>query len=93
MASAWFSINVISHVFAAYVIGYMISDSCDFSQLEIPIRYKYYIMTSSNGNIFCVTAPLWGESTGHRWIPSQRPMTQSFEAFFDLRLNKRLSKQ
>ena len=25
--------------------------------------------TSSHGNIFCVTGPLWGESTGHRWIP------------------------
>ena len=26
-------------------------------------------MTSSNGNIFRDTGPLWGESTGHRWIP------------------------
>ena len=25
------------------------------------------MMTSSNGNTFCVTGPLWGESTGHRW--------------------------
>ena len=29
----------------------------------------YIMMTSSNGNIFRVTGPLWGESTGHRWIP------------------------
>ena len=27
------------------------------------------MMTSSNGNIFCVTGHLWRESTGHRWIP------------------------
>ena len=27
------------------------------------------------------------------WIFSQRPMTQSFDVFFDLRLNERLSKQ
>ena len=27
------------------------------------------MMTSSNGNIFLFTGPLWGESTGHRWIP------------------------
>ena len=27
------------------------------------------MMMSSNGNIFHVTGPLWGESTGHRWIP------------------------
>ena len=26
-------------------------------------------MTSSNGGIFCVTGPLWGESTGHRLVP------------------------
>ena len=26
-------------------------------------------MTSSNGNIFRVTGPLWGESIGHWWIP------------------------
>ena len=29
----------------------------------------------------------------HRWIPSQRPVTRSFCVFFDLRLNKRFSKQ
>ena len=39
---------------------------------------------SSNGNIFRVTGPL---------CPTQRPVTWSFDVFFDLRLNKRLSKQ
>ena len=29
----------------------------------------FNMMTSSNGNIFRVTVPLWGESTGDRWIP------------------------
>ena len=45
------------------------------------------MMTSSNGNIFRVTGHLCGEFTGHR---SQRPVTRSFDVFFDLRLNKRL---
>ena len=27
------------------------------------------MMTSSNGNTFRVTGPLWGESAGHWWIP------------------------
>ena len=27
------------------------------------------MMTSSNGNIFRVTGPLWGEFTGQRWVP------------------------
>ena len=39
------------------------------------------MMTSSNGNIFP------GE------FPAQRPVTRSFDVFFELRLNKRLSKQ
>ena len=30
---------------------------------------RWFIMTSSNGNIFRVTGPLCGEFTGDRWIP------------------------
>ena len=52
-----------------------------------------HMMTSSNGNIFRITGPLCGEFTGHRWILPQRPVTWSFDVFFDLPLNKRLSKQ
>ena len=37
--------------------------------------------------------PLCGEFTGRRWIPVQRPVTWSFDVFFDLCLNKPLSKQ
>ena len=52
------------------------------------------MMTSSNGNIFRVTGFLCGEFTGHRWIPrTQRPVTRSFDVFFDLRPNQQLSKQ
>ena len=29
----------------------------------------HHMMTSSNGSIFCITGPLCGEFTGHRWIP------------------------
>ena len=52
-----------------------------------------FMMTSSNGNISCVTVPLCREFTGPRWIPAQRPGTRSFDVFFDLLLNKWLSKQ
>ena len=51
------------------------------------------MMTSSNGNIFRVTGPLCGEFTGHGEFPTQRPVTRSFDVFFDMRLNKRLSKR
>ena len=49
------------------------------------LRLRFVIMmTSSNGNIFRVTDSLCGEFTG------QRPVTRSFDIFFDLHLNKRL---
>ena len=38
-----------------------------------------------------LAGPLWGESTGHRWIPPTKQVTQSVDVLFDLR--KRLSKQ
>ena len=52
----------------------------------------YDMMTSSNGNIFRVTGPLCGEFTGPGEFPTQRPVTRSFDVFFDLGLNKRLNK-
>ena len=51
------------------------------------------MMTSSNWNIFRVSGPSCGEFTGHGEFPAQRPETRSFDVFFDLRLNTRLSKQ
>ena len=40
------------------------------------------MMTSSNGNIFRVTGPLWGESTGHRWIPITKVSDAEFDIFY-----------
>ena len=51
------------------------------------------MMTSSNENIFRATSPLCGEFTDLRWIPFTKPVTRSFDVFFDLRLNEGLSKQ
>ena len=55
------------------------------------LKELMYMMTSPNRNMFCVTGPLWGEPTGG--FPSQRPVARSFDIFFDLRQNKRVSKQ
>ena len=43
--------------------------------------------------IFRVTGHLCGNSPVTGEFPAQRPVTRSFDVFFDLRLNKRLSKQ
>ena len=39
---------------------------CDADEDE---AQRKHMMTSSNGNIFRLTDPLCGESTGPRWIP------------------------
>ena len=54
---------------------------------------SHIMMTSSNGNIFRVTGPWCGNSPVPGEFPAQRPVTRSFDVFFDLRLHKRLSKQ
>ena len=51
------------------------------------------MMASSDGIIFRVTGPLWGEYTGHPWIPLTKASDAELRYFFDVRLNKRLSKQ
>ena len=45
-----------------------------------------FMMAWSNANIFRVTGPLCE-------FPTQGPVTRSFDVFFDLPLNKQLSKQ
>ena len=60
--------------------------------LGYPLLF-WFMMTSSNGNIFRVTGHLCGEFTGPGEFPTQRPVTRSFDVFFDLSLSKRLSKQ
>ena len=58
-----------------------------FSLLALSRLYRQFMMTSSNGSIFRVTGHLCGE------FPAQRPVTRSFDVFFDLSLNKRLREQ
>ena len=50
-------------------------------------------MTPSNGNISALLALCGGNSPVTSEFPTQRPVTRSFDVYFDLRLNKRLSEQ
>ena len=62
------------------------------SSLCRPIWKYRTMMTSSNGDIFALLAICAGNSP----VPGEfrtKAVTWSFDAFFDLRLNKRLSKQ
>ena len=55
--------------------------------LRVVVGLEKNMMTSSNGNNFRVTGPLCGEFTGPGEFPTQRPVTRSFDVFFDVRLN------
>ena len=50
--------------------------------------HKSHMMTLSNGSIFRVTGPLWGESTGDRWIPLSKASDAGLWCVFYLRLSK-----
>ena len=56
-------------------------------------KLSLFMMTSSNGNIFRVTDPLYAEFTGHRWTHRSKASDAEPWCFYDLRPNKRLSKQ
>ena len=88
------------YFFSKYLGQISANLSTDTIVLKLPgaVDWTYmsqsqFMMTSSNGNIFRVTGPLCGEFTGPGEFPAQRPVTRSFDVFFDLRPNKRLSKQ
>ena len=51
------------------------------------------MMTSSNWNMSALLAIYAGNPPVIGEFPSQRPVTRSFDVFWDLRLNKRLSKR
>ena len=69
----------------AHLYGEFTSDRCIFCTKSLQRGKCFHLMTSSwivyyhpsvndmttssNGNIFRVTGPLWEECTGHRWIP------------------------
>ena len=73
------------------------SHVCNHSSRHYRMEYELttakFTMTSSNGNIFRVTGHLCGEFTGLRWIPRTKASDAELWCFFDLRLDKRLSKQ
>ena len=57
------------------------------------MNWGLVMMTSSNGNISALLALCAGNSPVSGEFPAQRPVTRSFDVFFDLRLNKQLSEQ
>ena len=67
-------------------------DNLNLEKIQTCLLFFKIMMASSNGNIFCVTGPLWKEFTGTGGFRSQRPVTRSFDVFLDLRLNTTVEK-
>ena len=55
-----------SHFFKWH--DHLVVTTCAKLRPNLIISLKINMNTSSCGNIFRVTVPLWGESTGHQWI-------------------------
>ena len=71
-----------------------INKSAIIEHTESSIRqFIINMVTSSNGNIFALLAISAGNSPDAGAFPAQRQVTRNFDIFFDLCLNKRLSKQ
>ena len=68
---------------------------CKWQPFCLGSTCHFLMMTSSNGNIFCVTGHLCGEFTGLRWIPRTKASEADLSSgvFFDMCLNTRLRKQ
>ena len=78
--------------------GHFVSVSIGLNIEKYPIVIRLIQICSAlyqfiYGNIFALLAIRAGYSPVPGEFPAQRPVTRSFVIFFDLRLNKRLSKQ
>ena len=77
-----------SEITSVFPKGYLTDTKC-YIRYVMNRLGDVTVMTSSNGNTFRVADPLCGEITG-QWLI---PLTEASDVFFDLLLNKRLSKQ
>ena len=57
-----------AHLMMIYTIFPSLSMEIFVKVLYSTVVPGHLFMISSNGSIFRITGPLWGESTGHRWI-------------------------
>ena len=62
-----------------------VSNHCQFDCFNSLFRQtskkSLNMMSSSNGNIFCVTGPFCGEFIGHQWIPPTKANDAEFGCF------------
>ena len=72
--------------------NYIIQPALAYLSNTVVLPRIQVMKTSSNGNIFALLALCAGNLPVTGELPLQRPVTRSFNVFFDLCLNKLLSK-
>ena len=60
--------------------------SCALKGVCVCVYFPHFMVTSSNGSNYALLALCAGNSPVTGEFPSQRPVTRSFDVFFDLRL-------
>ena len=86
------SLPCVVHPLNIYFLRFLSYRTVEYHQQICPICCCV-MMTSSNGSVFRVTGLCERNPLVTGGFPSQRPVTRSFNVFFDLRRNKRFSKQ
>ena len=77
-----------------YTLSYNISWSLKAAKVGVQIPYRFEFWQNDDVIKWKHFPRYWPFVWGiHRWPAAQRPVTRSFGAFFDLSLNKWLSKQ
>ena len=105
--SLWRSIPEDEHKLVVFKMTAILS-RCQCFQIGIQLRHNKFVATKPSASSYFTPYSWWrhqmetfsallalcaGNSPATCEFPSQRPVTRSFDVFFDLRLNKRLSKQ
>ena len=81
MEYCWYDIKQHASVWRFQVAARgLLGTKTNFKQL-CRQRGPQNMITSTNGNIFHITGPLWGESTGHRWIPLTKASDAEIRCF------------
>ena len=78
----WLCLSFCEFMWYIYSVFTPASMAMGWLRHEDVMKWKY----------FRVTGLLWGESTGHRWIPLTKASDHELSCFIYLCLNKRLSK-
>ena len=77
-------VNLLPLIIIISTLGPWIISTIHYGVAEAHLFSKLSMMTTSNGNISRVTGHLCGEFTDPGEFPTQRPVTRSFDVFFEI---------